>query len=353
MSHLALALFAPRSVGLIEEPEPPLAVGQIRIRTLLSGISSGTELATYRGTNPYLAKRWDARLRLFQPDPAGGSLTYPVTTWGYEEVGEVVEAAPGADVPPGSLVYGSWGHRSHTVVDASWARERVLPPGADPRIGLFSHIGAVALNGVLDTHPRLGETVVVFGLGVVGLLVGQLLRLAGARVVGVDLLAARREMAERLGFHVVLDAAAAVASTVKAELTDGRGADVCVEASGSTRALHEAIRCAAVGGRVVTLGFYQGDAAGLLLGEEFHHNRLTVQCSQIGGVSPEIQQRWNRRRLVQTFMRLAMDGSVRCAELVSHVIPASQAAEAFRLIDEQPHDVLQAVLDFSGLPAES
>ena len=100
----------------------------------------------------------------------------------------------------------------------------------------------------------------------------------------------------------------------------------------------------------MVLGFAQGEAAGLFLGEEFHHNRIALIGSQIGGLAPELQHRWDRARLVATFMQLATSGALRCTELVAHRAPAAQAAELFQLIDEQPRSVLLAVLDFSSAP---
>jgi 2-desacetyl-2-hydroxyethyl bacteriochlorophyllide A dehydrogenase len=346
MSPTVIALTRPGQVQCLDEPARPLGPDQVRIRTLLSGISAGTEMAFYRGTNPYLDKRWDPATRLFV---AGGahSLDYPVTSWGYEEVGEVVEVGPdAADVAMGTRVFGTWGHRAEHVAPSEFVRGRTLPATVDPLIGIFSHIGPIALNGVLDTQVRVGETVAVFGLGVVGQLAAQILAHAGARVIGVDLIEGRRATAARLGAQVVLDPGAMdVAAEIK-RLTDGRGADVCVEASGSTRALQSAIRACAYASRVVVLGFYQGEASGLFLGEEFHHNRITLVCSQIGGLSPDLQHRWDRARLVQTFMRMAFDGAIRCADLVTHRVPVSEAASLFALIDAQPQAVLQAVIDF-------
>jgi hypothetical protein len=84
----------------------------------------------------------------------------------------------------------------------------------------------------------------------------------------------------------------------------------------------------------------------LRLGEEFHHNRISLVSSQIGGLAPELATRWDRRRLVQTFMRLAIEGHVRCTELISHRVPVVDAPELFRLLDEQPGEVLQAILEF-------
>jgi threonine dehydrogenase-like Zn-dependent dehydrogenase len=330
----------------VEEPETPLGKADVRVRTLYSGISAGTELTQYRGTSPYLNKRWDAKRRLFVEDPEPESTRFPLTTWGYEEVGEVIEAGPDVDLPAGSLVYGTWGHRSQSVISAEYARARLLPSSADPLLGIFSHIGPVALNGVLDSAARLRETVAVFGLGVVGQLCVQLLRRAGARVIGTDLLAPRRELAARIGLEHVLDPANGPTPEQIKDLTEGRGADVCIEASGSTRALHDAIRACAYNARVVALGMYPGEARGMFLSEEFHHNRITIVCSQISGLAPELQHRWDRLRLVHTFMDLAASGQVECTGLISHRVAATEAAAMYQLLDERPQEVVLAVLDF-------
>ena len=166
-------------------------------------------------------------------------------------------------------------------------------------------------------------------------------------MIGVDLLANRREVAARLGAADVLDAAADDTALQIKQRTGGRGADVCVEASGSARALHSAIRACAYSSTVVALGFYQGEGTGLYLGEEFHHNRINLVCSQIGGIAPELQHRWNRARLVQTFVDLALSGSIRVADLVTHRVPVSEAPGLYRLLDTSPAEVLQAVLEFA------
>jgi len=334
---------SPRQVEVIDEPRQDLAPGEVRIRTLFSGISAGTELTAYRGSNPYLAKRWDDDLRLFTDGTS--SLDYPLVGWGYEEVGEVVELGPGVEgLEPGARVWGTWGHRSESVQTAAYARERVLDPAADPRIGTFSQIGGIALNVVLDADIHVGETVAVFGLGVPGQLVAQLARLNGARVVAVDGVASRRQMALDLGAEVALDVAdGGVAERIR-ELTGGRGADVCLEVSGSHQALHEAIRAVAYSSRVCTAGFMQGDGVGLRLGEEFHHNRVQVVSTQISGVAPAVQHRWDRMRLDSTSIELAVAGRLKVTELISHTFDLEDAAAAFELVDTSPQDVLQVLL---------
>ena len=95
MAYL-VQLTQPHQVELRDYPTPEPGPGEVRVRTLYSGISAGTELATYRGTNPYLQKQWDPEVGLFLPGQA--TFTYPVDVWGYSEVG-VVEAVGSGDRP--------------------------------------------------------------------------------------------------------------------------------------------------------------------------------------------------------------------------------------------------------------
>ncbi|MGH8240728.1 MAG: zinc-dependent alcohol dehydrogenase, partial [Steroidobacteraceae bacterium] len=344
----ALVLKAPRELAFVPLELGPLAAEEVRIRTLYSGISAGTELTQYRGTNPHMNRRWDPLTRLFvnADDP---SWPYPVANLGYEEVGEVIEVGSAVDdVRAGQRTFGTWWHRTHHVAHRDIVRDRLLPDGADPRIGIFSHIGAVALNGVHDAQIRLGDLVAVFGLGTPGQIVVQMARASGATVIGVDPVKERREMALRLGADRVLDpAAGSVAERIKAD-TGGRGADVCIEVSGAALALHEAIRAVAYSSRVVAMGFFQGEPRGLRLGEEFHHNRVELICSQISGVAPAASHRWSRLRLWQSAIRLQHEGRLNLLPLITHCVPFAEAPAMFTRIDAGEPGMLQAVLAFEA-----
>ena len=338
---------APGRVGLVDFADPPLHAAGVRITTLKSGISAGTELTAFTGTNPYTRKRWDSARRLYVEGDA--THPYPIDGWGYEEVGRVSEVGREATgIAVGDVVYGVWGHRSSHVADAEWAAARLMPVGADPLIGVFARIGAIALNAVHDAAPRLGDIVAVFGQGVPGLLVTQLLGLAGATVVAVDSIPRRLDLARRFGAAHIVDFTVTQPAELIKDITAGRGADVSIEISGSYRALHEAIRSTAYNARVVVSGFPQGDAAGLFLGEEFHHNRIALICSQISGVNPELDHRWNVARLERTVVELATAGRLDVTSLVSHTIPVTEVAAAFALLAESPEDAVQVVLDFEG-----
>ncbi|HEU4797867.1 MAG TPA: zinc-binding alcohol dehydrogenase [bacterium] len=340
-----LVLDAPGRLRYEEYPEPDLGPGHVRLRTLFSGVSAGTELAQYRGTTPHAKRAWDPQRRLFSQAEVG--LRYPVRDWGYEQVGEITEV--GGTIPGlrrGDILWGSWGHRSTHLLGADQASRQRMPDGLEPVCGIFARIGAIALNGMLDAQVNVGETAVIFGAGVVGLILMQLAKLAGASVIAVDRLPARLDAAKRSGADAALLADALDVAAEVRRMTGDRGADVCIEATGAPAALHEAIRAAGYSATVVALGFFQGDAQDLRLGEEFHHNRITIVSSQISGVTPRLAHRWNRQRLEETVMAFQQNGRLRLRDLITDVVPFSRASEAFERLDRRPDQVLQMVLQF-------
>jgi threonine dehydrogenase-like Zn-dependent dehydrogenase len=155
----------PREVAIVDEPEQPLVAGHVRVRTWFSGISAGTELTAYRGSNPYQSKTWDPDRHIFV---AGApTLPYPSSGWGYEEVGEVIETADDvAGVATGDDVYGIWGQRSESVVLAAKLAGHRVPAGVVLIHAVLVRVGAVALNAVPAADLHIGEDVAVFGPGV-------------------------------------------------------------------------------------------------------------------------------------------------------------------------------------------
>lgn len=343
----ALILTEPKTLAFEETAHPPLGPDEVRIATLFSGISAGTELTQYRGTSPFMNRRFDETRRLFV-DAATPSWDWPVRNLGYEEAGEIVElGSVVTGLRAGQRVYGTWNHKTHHVATADYARDRLIPEDADPRIGIFSHIGAVALNGVHDANIRIGDVVAVLGLGVPGQIVAQAARASGAEVIAIDPDPTRRAMALRLGAHHMLDpASGGIAEAIK-DMTGGRGADACIEVSGAPAALSEAIRAAAYDARVVAMGFFQGELAGVRLGEEFHHNRIRLICSQISGVAGEASYRWSKPRLWRTAVELQHRSLLDLLPLITHSVPFKQAPAMFARLDAGDPGILQAVLEFA------
>ena len=321
----------------------PLGNGQVRIRSVRTAISSGTEMTFYgrAATNVYLHKRWNEELRLFEPGAA--SMSYPVVI-GYRAAGEVVESrAP--DVPDGDRIYGSWRHTELTSLPGSVALAQRLPDELTWDDGVdVAQMGPICVNAVAyGEREQIGQPAVVFGAGVVGLLTAQVARATGADpVYVVDRLPARLQIAASLG----LEALDAVDRDVAANLKRRHGSEgipVAWECTGSTLALHEAIRTVRRRGRVVAVGFYQREAAGLVLGEEFHHNGIQIVCGQIGNVHSS--QSWDGLR-AET-LRLATSSQLILGGLPRLTLPVEEAARGFAAL-QPPADVLQVALAYDG-----
>lgn len=344
----AVVVFAsPGQVHVDTERAGPMSPGTVRVRTWYSGISAGTELSAYRGTNPYLARHWDTDRRVFLDGEP--TFAYPLRGWGYSEVGQVVEVgAEVGDLTVGDTVAGIWGHRGTAVV----ARRLVhrLPAGVEPLAGVFARVGAIALNAVLAAAPRLGETIAVFGQGVIGLLATRLTVLTGADVVAVDASEPRLAHARRFGARHTVAAQVEGGAGLAVRAVSPAGADAAIEVSGSAAALHEAIRSVGCDGTVVAAGFYQGDGVSLRLGEEFHHNRIRLLASQIGGTPTELGARWDHTRLVRTVLELIAAGRLDPLPLVTDVVPVEDVAAAFERLDSGDPTVLQVVLRFPAGP---
>ena len=323
-------------------PVAPLAPGYVRVRTMTSAISPGTEM-TYIGagaTNPFLKKRWDPELRVFV---AGSpSVEYPIV-FCYRAAGNVVESAAPA-LPVGTRIYGKWRHTELVALAADVAVEQRIPDGLtfDDAVDL-GQMAPIAMNAVAYAGDELrGTPSVVFGAGPVGLLVAQLGAASGASAVHVvDRIASRLEIAKSCGLETLLSADGVdVARELKLRL-GAEGVAVAFECTGSTRALQEAIRTVRRRGRVVAVGFYQGEAAGLFLGDEFHHNGVEIRSAQIGNIHPAWSMALLRARVIET----ALAGRLALGSLPRVTFPVERAAEAFAAI-KKPDTVLQAALAY-------
>lgn len=346
---LKLELIAPRQLGLVPYQDASVRANEVRARAIVSGISHGTELNLYRGSSPFADQAFDRELRLFRPSNGPTE----ALALGYEWVGEIVEA--GTEVThlrPGDRVHLMLPHQeTHTFApDRVRYRDRVeaLPASMDPEQAIFLALAGVALAAVHDAGIQLGDRVAIFGLGTIGLLAVQLARLSGAGWIdAVDLYEGRRNLALEYGADRVLDPVLEdVGHQIKAS-NPQRGVDVAIEVSGHYAALHDAIRSVRMAGRVVAAGFYQGGGTALRLGEEWHHNRITMVSSMAVWDCPHRNYPlWNRARVHDTVTDLLTEGRLRTDGLVSHRIPFERAAEAYQLIDQQPERTLKVLLTY-------
>ncbi|MBQ1039317.1 MULTISPECIES: zinc-binding dehydrogenase [Micromonospora] len=360
MRDKVVVVTGPGRVELVEQDAAPLRPGTFRVETLYSGVSAGTELSFVKGTNPYLNVTWNADLGLFQPGEA--STPYPVNRLGYMQVGRVVESDTPA-VAVGTVGAMTYGHRTGWLADPVAERFVPLPDDLDPLLGVYvAHMGPICANGLLHAAADLhgtdvrslgdgvrGRRVAVVGAGVVALLTALFARRNGAAsVVVLDPTPHRRQVAEALGLETLdpdADDPAVVLKTRWAHTAGDRGADVVFQCRGQAWALQLALRLLRPQGTVIDLAFYQEGADAVRLGEEFHHNGLSLRCAQIGRVPRGLAPTWDRERLsAETIDLLRTYGDVIRKHLVSAVVPFDEAPTLLTDLADRRRQELQVVL---------
>ncbi|GAA0455357.1 zinc-binding alcohol dehydrogenase [Halococcus dombrowskii] len=306
---------------------------EVVVETRVSAINAGTELLIYRGDAP-TDRPADETI-----DALDGDLSFPLR-YGYAAVGEVIEA--GIDVPSdwtGRTVFAFNPHESRFAASP----DDLVPVPEDVTPEAMAMLPAVetATSLVLDGRPRIGERVVVFGAGVIGLCtIGVLASFPLDRLVVVDPLAERREHARRMGADETLSPA----DLSTAVGIDDDGADLVYELSGQPDALDDATDVTGYDSRVIVGSWYGTQPTTLDLGTDFHRNHVTIESSQVSTLSPATRGRWTKARRLDTALdRLrALD----VASLVSHRIPFADAPSAYRLLDDHTEPTLQVLLTY-------
>lgn len=339
MKNTALYFTAPRQVEVREESLPAGQSGQLLIESRVSAISPGTEMLIHRGQAPSdMAADNDI-------EALAGSLSFPLK-YGYSLVGRVIG---GRDIDI-SAWQDRWVFTFHPHESHFWTRPEdliALPPGMSPETGVFLPNMETAVNFLHDGQPLLGEQVVVFGQGVVGLLTTSLLaRLPLTSLVTLDGYAMRRALSLQIGADASLDP---VDPDLAQQLANclhqqDHKADLVYELSGAPVALQQAIDFAGYDGRVVIGSWYGNKPVYLNLGGAFHRDRIRLLSSQVSTLSSQLTGRWDKARRLQTAMHWL--GQVDVQGLITHRLPITQAAEAYRLLDKQQKSTLQILFQY-------
>lgn len=356
-----------------EVPDPVLAPHHVLVRPLYSLISSGTETASIHrdsllkeaADNPsHLRKIWDVAMK-----------TGPVATLaevrakfseyavlGYSGAGVVATIHPTVtDLEIGQRVaYGGegTGHGETILVGRNLAAR--MPDGLGFEHACFSTLGSIAMNAVRTARIELGDVVAVIGLGLVGQLVAQLVRLQGGVVIGIDLNGRRVDMARALGAEHGVSGESAV-EAVRA-LTDGRGVDCAIVAAAarSPAPAQHALAICRDRGRICIVG---------AVGMEFPWNDMYLKEIQLymsraygpGSYDPGYEKqgrdyplpyvRWTENRNMEEFLRLLSTGRVDVRPLITHEFALEDAARAYDTILDGATGSLAVLLKYPAADA--
>ena len=343
------------AVEITELPPPQVGMNQILIRTHRSLISPGTEsmLVEFgRGNLLDKARQQPEKVRqvlekikvdglLPTVEAVKSKLDQPIPL-GYCNVGEVLEVGEGVeDFQAGDRVVSNGPHAEVVRVPVNLCAK--VPEGVSDDEAAFTVLAAVALQGIRLIQPTLGESFVVTGLGLVGLLAVQLLKAQGCRVLGLDVDTARVELAKIYGTDAVDLSKGEDPLTAAQAFSRGRGVDgVLIAASTeSNEPIHQAAQMCRKKGRIVLVGAVGMD----FQRADFYEKELSFQVSCSygpGRYDPAYEEgghdypigyvRWTEQRNFEAVIDMLAEKRLDTVTLISHRFPMVEAAKAYELI---------------------
>lgn len=343
-------------VEVIDVPVPQCAPNQLLIKTKVSLISVGTEKmlldfgkASLMGKvkqQPEKVKqvlekvKTDGLIATF--DAVKSKLDQPITL-GYSNVGKVVDIGGGVGgFAVGDRVLSNGAHAEIVCISKNLCVK--IPDAVSDESAVFAVLGAIGLEGIRLAQPTLGESVVVLGLGLIGLLTVQLLRAQGCRVLGADFDQAKLVLARQFGAETVdlFQGEDVVSKAIN--FSRGRGVDaVLITASTqSNDPVHHAGLMCRKRGRIVLVG-----VTGLeLLRDDFYKKELSFQVSCSygpGRYDPEYENkgndypigfvRWTEQRNIEAVLDMMAEGKLNVKPLISYHFNIEQAVQAYQTLD--------------------
>lgn len=361
------------SSGSITVPDLPAtspAPGQLLIRTTCSLLSAGTERMLIEfGKSGWIEKARKQPDKLQQVlqksrtdglfttiDAVRGKLNQPLAL-GYCNAGIVVAVGSGVcGFNVGDRVASNGNHSELVAVPQHLCAH--IPDSVSDEAATFTVLGSIGLQGIRLANPTLGETFVVSGLGLIGLLTAQLLVAQGCRVFGFDPDPSKCALAEGLGITTFNLSSGLDPLSWCMDHTDGAGVDgvLITAATSSSEPVHLAAQVCRQRGRIVLVG-----VTGLNLRRDlFYKKELTFQVScsygpgrydpayeQLGHDYPIGFVRWTEQRNFQAVLHAFNIGSVRTESFITHRFPIEQAATAYELLSS-PDPSLGILFQYSG-----
>ena len=340
---------------LADVPVPGVKRGQLLIQTSKTLISAGTE----RMLVEFGKASWIDKARQ-QPDKVRmvldkirtdgllptveavlNKLDQPLPL-GYCNAGRVVEVGAGVEgFAPGDRVVSNGKHADVVAVPMNLCAK--VPDKVTGEEAAFTVLGAIALQGIRLVNPTLGETVVVTGLGLIGLVTVQLLRAHGCRVLGIDFDADKLALARQFGAETVDLSTGQDPVVVAQAFSRGRGVDAVIvtAATKSSEPMHQAALMCRKRGRIVLVG-----VTGLELSRaDFFEKELTFQVSCSygpGRYDPSYEEkgqdypvgfvRWTEQRNFEAVLDMMADGRLDVKPLISHRFAITEAEQAYELV---------------------
>ena len=359
-------------LGVYEVPAPICGENGVLVRTITSLVSAGTEKMIVDLAKKSLFGKAKARPDLVKQvvnkmkqegvkntlEKVFTKLDTPIPL-GYSCVGEVVKVgAKVTGISVGDRVAcGGAGYANHSEINYVPRNLFVkVPKNVSDADASFVTVGSIALQGIRQTNPTLGEKVVVMGLGLLGQITVQLLKANGCKVLGTDFDPRKLELAKKLGADEVCSPDEVID---KAKLfTNGNGADAVVIAAStsSSQPIADAGEISRIKGRVIVVGLvgmdiprteYYKKELELKLSMAYGPGRYDPKYEEQGIDYPFAHVRWTEGRNFEAFLDLVDEGKITPSEMVTHEYEFENALTAYDLLEDKiKEDYLGILLNY-------
>lgn len=316
----------------IEEFEiPSLNDDEVLVESECTLISPGTERAFLLGL----------------PNTRGGFPSRP----GYSNIGRVIAVGKAVtNCPIGERVASTGGHTSHFVTEPN----RLIQMGSadvPAEEAVFFNLGAIALQGVRKARIELGETTLVLGQGLVGLLALQLARVSGAvPAIAADLTDSRLNVSKCIGADCTLNPEDADFTEQLAAVTNGDGPAVVIEATGHPDAISTALDVAGWGARVIILASTRGETPNVNFYRDVHKKGLMLYGAH-NSIRPRHETSphfWTLEDDSRLLLSLIAQKRFSVAPLITHRVRGEEAPKAYQLLMAWNPELLGVVLQWSS-----
>ena len=302
-----------------------LPPGHCRVKTELSMVSTGTELHTIQGTHT-------------QHRP------FPRST-GYIALGHIVGIGEGVEgLALGQRVLSPFAHLA--LIDVPAGRLKGVPEGIPSTDAVCTVLLGISIRGVRAAKVQLGDSVAVFGAGVIGAFATHLAKLSGGcPVIAVDPVAARREVARKMGADVVIDPASEGARERIMEITGGVGVRAAIEATATTRVIGSLPALTARQGRIIVLGGIHGKVELDLYTFFQKSDQRMIGCGAAHSDDfPYCDDEANR----DAILRMMQAGMIRPGPVVTHRVPYTQGPQMYRMLIEEKDKAIGVQFDWTS-----
>ena len=333
----SLVIHSPRDVRIEEQADPELTDDTIIVRTQINSILM-ENVGMWNGLDPRVRGNELNPLQRGYPMTMSGELVCDVVA-----IGRNVEAVSVGDRVTS---YGPY-NELHSITPGAWTTvDKNL--SVDAAISL--PFAGTTLHCVRRARMVVGDNVVVIGQGPMGLLVTQWLDIAGAgQIIVTDNFAKRLQLSTTMGATACLNPQDCDVYDKVHKLTDGRGADIVINATNSPQAFEFAMRLARAQGRVVVLSWHTHPITINDITQDFYNKELEIVATRAGGPSPAAKSeyvRWTGDESQKYIERMAVSGRLTPAGLITHRYPLEAVDEALRTVEDKPEEVIKAVLEW-------